>query len=276
MNRHRIGATLAVTGVIALVGLAIFPFYWMVVTAMTSDAALFGEKAQLLPDPGHIGIFAEAFRISAVPDWLRNSAVVATGTAIVTLLLALPMGYAMSRFSFRGKLLVGVALLVTQMLPEAVLVVPLFSIFRPLGLLNSHVGLVLANAAFTLPVAAWLLKNAIDLVPADVEEAAVIDGCSTLGILGRIILPIIAPSVAAAAVIAFFHGWNEYVFALTFITDDSLKLASVGLAGFVGEISTPIQSVMAVGAIYTLPAVALYLVMQRFIVSGLASGSVKG
>ena len=269
-------ATLTLVAVPALLGLVLFPFYWALVTATTSEARLFGDTPQLLPDPRELGIFIEALRNNAVPSWLANSAGVAAGTAALTLALALPIAYAMSRFSFRAKWLVGIGLLVTQMLPEAVLVVPLFAMFRSGGLLNSHLGLILANTAFTLPVIAWLLKNAIDTVPQDIEEAASIDGCGTMGILVRVVLPVIAPSVAAAATIAFFHGWNEYVFALTFITEDGLKLASVGLAGFVGEISTPVQSVMAVGIMYTLPAVSLYLLMQRFIVSGIASGGVKG
>lgn len=276
MTSARIISYVAILIVLILAGLAVFPFYWMFVTATTSDANMFGSVPQLLPDFSRLGIFAQIFAESAVREWLVNSLVIAAGTAILTLLFAVPLGYAFSRFSFRGKALVGFGLLATQMLPEAVLVVPLFSIFSPLHLLNNLGGLVLANTAFTLPVITWILKNAFDTVPVDIEEAAVLDGCSGIMALVHVVLPVVMPSVAASAVIAFFHGWNEYVFALTFITDDGLKPASVGLAGFIGEISTPIQSVMAVGVVYTLPAVVLYLIMQRFIVSGMAAGSVKG
>ncbi|CAN7371929.1 carbohydrate ABC transporter permease [Devosia sp. LjRoot3] len=276
MTSARIISYVAILIVLILAGLAVFPFYWMFVTATTSDANMFGSVPQLLPDFSRLGIFAQIFAESAVREWLVNSLVIAAGTAVLTLLFAVPLGYAFSRFSFRGKALVGFGLLATQMLPEAVLVVPLFSIFSPLHLLNNLGGLVLANTAFTLPVITWILKNAFDTVPVDIEEAAVLDGCSGIMALVHVVLPVVMPSVAASAVIAFFHGWNEYVFALTFITDDGLKPASVGLAGFIGEISTPIQSVMAVGVVYTLPAVVLYLIMQRFIVSGMAAGSVKG
>lgn len=276
MTSARIISYVAILIVLILAGLAVFPFYWMFVTATTSDANMFGTVPQLLPDFSRLGIFAQIFAESAVREWLVNSLVIAAGTAVLTLLFAVPLGYAFSRFSFRGKALVGFGLLATQMLPEAVLVVPLFSIFSPLHLLNNLGGLVLANTAFTLPVITWILKNAFDTVPVDIEEAAVLDGCSGIMALVHVVLPVVMPSVAASAVIAFFHGWNEYVFALTFITDDGLKPASVGLAGFIGEISTPIQSVMAVGVVYTLPAVVLYLIMQRFIVSGMAAGSVKG
>jgi multiple sugar transport system permease protein len=272
----RLAGQAAVLIVLVLAGLAVFPFYWMLVTATTSDAGMFARVPQLLPDFTRLDIFARIFEESAVRTWLRNSLVIASGTTILSLFLAIPLGYALARFPFWGKVAVGMGLLVTQMLPEAVLVVPLFSLFSPLGLLNSHLGLILANAAFTLPVITWILKNAFDTVPVEIEEAAVLDGCTGISALVRVVLPVTLPSLAACAVIAFFHGWNEYIFALTFITDDGLRPASVGLAGFIGEISTPMQSVMAVAVVYTLPAVVLYLLMQRFIVSGMAAGSVKG
>jgi multiple sugar transport system permease protein len=276
MTRSRTFGYIAVLIVLILAGMAVFPFYWMFVTATTSDANMFAATPQLLPDLSRLGIFTQVFAESAVRSWLVNSFIIAAGTTALTLVLAIPLGYAFARFNFWGKAAVGIGLLVTQMLPEAVLVVPLFSIFSPLKLLNSYAGLILANTAFTLPVITWILKNAFDTVPIEIEEAAVLDGCTGLNALVRVVLPVVMPSVAACAVIAFFHGWNEYVFALTFITADELRPASVGLAGFIGEIATPVQSVMAVGVVYTLPAVVLYLLMQRFIVSGMAAGSVKG
>jgi multiple sugar transport system permease protein len=275
-STRAIGGHAAVLIILILVGMSVFPFYWMFVTATTSDANLFAPLPQMLPDLSLLGIFSAIFHESPVGTWLFNSFVVAAGTTAVTLVLSVPMAYALSRFQFWGKVALGVALLMTQMLPEAVLVVPIFSIFSPLGLLNTYTGLILANAAFTVPVITWILKNAIDTFPFEVEEAAVLDGCTGLSLLWRVVLPVIAPSLAASAVIAFFHGWNEYIFALTFITNDDMRPASVGLAGFIGEISTPVQSVMAVSVVYTMPAVLLYLLMQKFIVSGMAAGSVKG
>jgi multiple sugar transport system permease protein len=263
--------------ILIVLGLVVFPFYWMVVTATTPDSNLYGAGGpQVVPNVNELGIFATVLGDSGVLVWLKNSAIIATGTTFLTLLLAIPIAYGFSRFRFRGKALVGIGLFVTQMLPEAMLVVPLFSIFAQLDLLNTFAGLILANTAFTLPIVTWVLKNAIDTVPIDIEEAARVDGASRMGILFRIIVPVTAPTMAATAVIAFFHGWNEYIFALTFITDSALRPASVGLAGYVGEITTPIQTVMAVGTLYTLPAVALYLILQKYIVSGMAAGSVKG
>ncbi|WP_219816587.1 carbohydrate ABC transporter permease [Arthrobacter sp. Y81] len=142
--------------------------------------------------------------------------------------------------------------------------------------LNSLHGLILADTAFALPVVALILKGAIDGVPRELDEAARVDGSRPPTVLARIILPLIAPAIAAAAVIAFFSAWNEYVFAVTFVFDKSLQPASVGVAGFIGEQDTSIQTIMAVGLLFTLPAVAFYLFAQRYVVSGMTAGAVKG
>jgi multiple sugar transport system permease protein len=262
--------------IMVLLSAALFPIYWMVVTSLTSSANLFADRPQMLPDPSQAFNYAETFAKTSVLLWLRNSAIVAVGTMVLSILLAILPAYALSRFKFRGKGLLGFVLFATQMLPEAMLVVPLYAIFAKLLLLDTLGGLILANAAFTVPVITWILKGAIDGVPIEIEEAARIDGCSRIDIVLGIVLPVVAPTLAAAAVIAFFHGWNEYVFAQTLVLSQELRTASVGLASFVGELSTPIHTVMAIGVMYTLPAVAFYLMVQRYVVAGMTAGSVKG
>lgn len=262
--------------IMVLLSAALFPIYWMVVTSLTSSANLFADRPQMLPDPSQAFNYAETFAKTGVLLWLRNSAIVAVGTMVLSILLAILPAYALSRFKFRGKGVLGFVLFATQMLPEAMLVVPLYAIFAKLLLLDTLGGLILANAAFTVPVITWILKGAIDGVPIEIEEAARIDGCSRIDIVLGIVLPVVAPTLAAASVIAFFHGWNEYVFAQTLVLSQELRTASVGLASFVGELSTPIHTVMAIGVMYTLPAVAFYLMVQRYVVAGMTAGSVKG
>ncbi len=277
MNRTlRLGVTGRMIGVLIVLGLAVFPVYWMFVTALTSDADLFSGLLRLVPDLSRLGVFGEALGDGEVLRWLLNSFIVAVGTTVLSIVLGVPLGYALSRFSFVGKAALGLALLFTQMLPEALLVVPLFAVFRRLDLLNSLHGLILANAAFALPVVALILKGAIDGVPRELDEAARVDGGRPPTVLFRVILPLIGPSIAAAAVIAFFHAWNEYVFAVTFIFDKSLQPASVGVAGFIGEQDTSIQSIMAVAVLFTLPAVVFYLFAQKYVVGGMTAGAVKG
>lgn len=268
--------TARVLAACVLLGVAAFPIYWMFVTSLTSSQELFIAQPRLLPQFSQLHVYADIFAIKPVASWLLNSATVAVGTTVASIALSVFPAYALSRMRFRGKGALGLGLFATQMLPEAMLVVPLYAIFGKLALLNSLAGLVLANTAFTVPVVVWILKGAIDGVPIEVEEAARIDGCSRVGVVLSVVVPLIGPTLAAASVIAFFHGWNEYVFATTFITEEGLRTASVGLASFVGELSTPIHSVMAVGIVYTLPAVAFYLMVQKHVVAGMTAGSVKG
>ncbi|ACL60508.1 carbohydrate ABC transporter permease [Methylobacterium nodulans] len=268
--------TIRIVLVLALLGASIFPIYWMIVTSLTSSANLFADTPQMLPDPSQAFNYADTLRGTGVVTWLTNSAIVAVGTMVLSIGLAILPAYALSRFRFRGKDGIGFLLFATQMLPEAMLVVPLYAIFANLALLDSLGGLILTNTAFTVPVITWILKGAIDGVPLEVEEAARVDGCSRLDIVLSIVVPVVAPTLAAASVIAFFHGWNEYVFARTLVSSQDLRTASVGLASFIGELSTPIHTVMAIGVMYTLPAVLFYLMVQRYVVAGMTAGSVKG
>lgn len=276
MKASTVGLTIRIVLVLVALGIAVFPIYWMLVTALSSNADLFAETPRLIPDPAELGVFGAALAEGKAPRWLLNSLIIALGTMVVSIALGLPLGYALSRFSFAGKVAVTVVLLFTQMLPEALMVVPLFSLFRRFNLLDSLFGLILANAAFVLPIVALVLKGAIDAIPRELEEAARVDGARPLGVLLRINMPLIAPSIAATAVIAFFHAWNEYVFAVTFIFTPEIQPASVGIANFIGELGTPIQTVMAVALMFTLPAVIFYLIAQKYVVAGMTAGAVKG
>ena len=169
---------LRMVAVLLILMAAGFPLYWMFVTSLTPSAQLFAVPPRALPTWSEIGVYAEAFRTIPVATWLLNSAIIAAGTTILSIMLAIFPAYALSRFRFRGMGLMGLGLFATQMLPEAMLVVPLYAIFAQLGLLNTLAGLILANTAFTVPVITWMLKGAIDGVPIDVEEAAKIDGCT--------------------------------------------------------------------------------------------------
>jgi multiple sugar transport system permease protein len=275
--RKNLGAVGRLVGVAVLVVLAGFPVYWLFTTATQTTAELFSGHVQWFPDLGQL-LASFTHAVSGVPmlRWLSNSAVIAFGTTLLSLVLAILAAYALSRYRFAGKGVFSFALFATQMLPEALLVVPLYSVFLQFGLLDNLTGLILSDTAFAMPVAVWILKSAMDAVPVEIEEAARVDGCPRYAMLTQITLPLIAPSIAAAAVITFFDGWNEYLFANTFITDERKWPASKGLASFIGEFVTPLNHVMAAALLFTIPAIVFFLFVQRRIVSGLTAGSVKG
>ncbi|WP_433502792.1 carbohydrate ABC transporter permease [Pseudonocardia halophobica] len=272
----RFGLVGKLLGVLVLCVLCVFPVYWMFVTATLPTARLFDRTPVFWPDLGNLSVFVDVVTQTPMAAWLLNSTLIAVGTTIVSVAFGVTCGYALSRIRFRGRGVLGFTLFVTQMLPEALLVVPLYAVFAAVGLLNDLGGLVIVNAAFVLPIVAWMIKGAVDAVPAEIEEAARVDGCPRLAVLRFVVLPVIKPSVAAAAVLAFFAAWNEYLFAATFATDDAVKPTSVGLTTFIGEYSTPINVVMAGSLLYALPAVVFFMLLQRHVVSGLGAGAVKG
>lgn len=262
--------------VLALIVIAGFPVYWMIVTALATNAQLYGSGQVPWPQLQNLPALVAALGAVPVVSWLINSSVIAAGAAVLSLILGACLGYALSRFRFRGRGLVSFLLFMTQVLPEATLLVPLYAMFISLGLLNNLLGLILANVGFACPVAAFVLKGAMDAIPYEIEESAAIDNCPRIGVLTMIVLPLIMPSLAAAAVIAFFAGWSEYLFASTFLLDRSLWPASVGLASFVGQIETPLPTVMGAALLFSIPAIVFFLLVQRRIVAGLTAGAVKG
>lgn len=259
-----------------LVVFAGFPVYWMLSTSLGTEESLYGGAQPLLPEIGNAGQWATFISDIPILRWLGNSFVIAAGTTVLSLVLATMAAYALSRYRFHGRGVAGFVFFSTQMLPEALIIVPLYAIFAGAGLLNNHWGLVLADTAFVMPVSMFIIKSGIDKIPYEIEESARIDGCSRVRILVTIVLPLVMPSIAAAAVIAFFDGWNEFMFANTFISDSALWPAPVGLSSFLGQFYTPMNVVMLCALLFALPAIIFFLWAQRGIVSGLTAGSVKG
>jgi multiple sugar transport system permease protein len=261
-------------GLVAL--LVLFPFYWMVVIGLQPNAVVVAYPPRVLPTEPSLGAFMEVFTVTPLVTWLRNSFIVAAAATVVALLVGLLGGYSLSRFRRRGITVASYTILATQMMPPLVLLVPLFIVFRELGLLNRLEGLVLANFAWSLPICVWMLKASFDGVPVELEEAAMVDGCNRLDVLPRVSIPIALPGIAAVTVFVFLQAWDEFIFARTFISDSSLWVASVGLASFTGEYRAAWQQIMAAATVFTVVPVVLFLFVQRAFVSGLAAGAVKG
>jgi len=262
--------------VLAIAFISVFPIYWMFNTAFLPTSEMFQKVPRMWPNTLSLGGFDRLFEKLDIGIWIKNTFVIALGCTLTSLALAIFAAYGLSRKKFRGRGFFGFILFATQMLPEALLVIPLYTLFIKLGLINNLSGLIIINTAFVMPIVIWVLKGAIDNVPHEIEESALIDGCSTLQIQRMIVWPLITPSIVASAVLAFFHAWNEYLFATTFILDMEKRPASTGLATLIGELATPLDRVMSAALIYTLPPIIFFMIIQKWIVAGLASGAVKG
>jgi multiple sugar transport system permease protein len=253
-----------------------FPIYWMINTALTSPRTLYTKPQSLVPSFDYLDQLRQGLSQVPLLSMLGNSAFIAIGTSVISVFLGLNMAYALSRFQFRGRGLAGLLLFATQMVPEGIFLIPIYTLFVSIGLIDSLWGLVIVNAALTLPVSTFIIKAGIDMIPYEIEEAARIDNCPRFGILMTIIVPLVLPSIASAAILAAFSGWAELMFASTFLTDQSKWPASVQLEALVSSPAANIPVIMAVSIIYSFPAIAFFLLIQRRIVSGLTAGAVKG
>jgi len=254
---------------------AIFPVYWMLVMGFQKGSNLYRWPPYFTIDVSQLDVILRLFRTQPVFLWLTNTLFVAVGTSLLSVGLAIPAAYSFSRFRYRGRKTFQVYLLISQMLPATVIVVPLFVLLRSTSLLNTRLGLVLVDSAISATIGVWVLKAYFNTIPFELEEAAIIDGCSRLQVLYRIAIPLAAPAVASSLVICFFEGWNEFTFALTFISNQELWVASVGMASWIGWLTTPVEIMMSGAVLFTLPSVVLFLIMQRQLVGGLSAGSIK-
>ena len=268
-------ASLYVT-VLTVGALTFFPIYWMMVSTFQPNKYTLHYPPSLFPQAITFTQFAILFNNFPVATWLRNSFVISVTAMLVCTFLTVLGAYALSCLRWTGRSTFGLFLLVTQMLPEILIVIPVYVVYSRLGLLNNLVALALVDAAFALPVCIWILKGVFDTVPTEVLDAAVVDGCTDLTTLWHIVLPLSAPGMVAVAVVSFFAAWNEYLFALILIQSSNFQPASVGIPNLKATTTTPVEQYMAAGLIFSILPVVFYLIMQRYIISGLTAGAVKG
>ncbi len=267
--------------VLVICGITFFPIYWMLVTTVQSTKITLRYPPKLWPQEFSLSAFQRVFDKEPVARWIFNSIYLSTVTTVICVLLAIFGGYAISALRWRGRGLFAIFLLMTQMLPEALIIVPIFKIYTDFPLIhqdirNSLPALALIDAAFILPICVWVMKNMFDTVPTEVREAAMVDGAGPIRTLFQIVMPIALPGVVAVGVVAFFYAWNEYLFAQTMIQSKELRPASVGLANMITMLDTPVQLLLAAGTLFSIAPVLFYLVMQRYIVAGISAGAVKG
>lgn len=262
--------------VVLVCAITFSPIYWMIVTTIRPVAANLRYPPKLWPTGIDLAAFRALFQDQPIERWIWNSTLLSLLATAICVLLSVLGAYTLSTMRWRGRGAFAVFLLMTQMLPEALIIVPIFKIYRDLGLRESLPGLSLIDAAFVLPIGVWVLKNMFDTIPKEVQEAARVDGAGPFRVLFQIVLPLTLPGLVAVGVVAFFYTWNEFLFAQSMITDDALKPASVGLASMISMLDTPIERLLAAGLLFAIPPVVFYVAMQRYVVAGITAGAVKG
>ena len=272
---------LTLFGILFFSFVILFPFYMMLVTSFKTQIAL-------LVNPLDFSInFAQGlkelfnsyfviFKSYNFGKYIITSTIVSVGTVIITLLFAIPAAYAVARLNFFGKTFLSTSILIIYMFPAIVLVIPLYTIFSQLGLRNSIEGLLIVYTATTLPVAIYMLQGYFKSIPKELEEAAILDRLSWFGIITKIIIPLSIPAISSVALYVFMIAWNEFLFSLMFLDNPNSFTLSRAIQYLSGDAETPRQYLMAGSVIVTLPVLFIFVYFEKYLVSGLTAGSVKG
>jgi multiple sugar transport system permease protein len=253
----------------------VFPFIWLVATSIRPGSDLFIDEFRLISDTITFESYQILLETTDFPRYIVNSLFVCLTATFLTVAIALFAAYSFSRRQFRLRYPLLILVVFSQLFPFIILITPIYAIFFRLGLVNTYQGLIIAYIAITQPFAIYMLLGYLDSVPRELDEAAIIDGCTTIGVIFRVVLPVAAPGVAATAIYAFALAWNEFLFALTLMTRNEIKTIPIGLAGFFGQYTTQWNLVMAASVVATIPTLIIFLFLQRQLISGLSAGAVK-
>jgi multiple sugar transport system permease protein len=262
-------------GFVLIAALIAAPFWFVLTGSIKAPQEIIARVPTVIPRSFTTQHYAKLLAASDYAAYLLNSLLVAAASTALTLLLAIPAGYAFFRLSFRGRAALYRVILLAYAFPSIVVLVPLFAMFARIGLIDSRLALVLVNTAFALPFAIWMLRAFFAQIPPEIEEAARMDGGPPLTILRRILLPLIAPGIGAVAVFAFVTSWTEYVFTSVMILSDARRTVPVGFAGIIGQYQVDWGLLLAGASLALLPVVAVFALIGRWFVAGLTEGAVK-
>jgi multiple sugar transport system permease protein len=254
----------------------LFPFYWMLVTSFKTEDQMRSLVSMFWPSPFALENYGQLLGKTEFLSWYGNSVVVAVSSTFVATAVGTIGAYALARLRFLGRGFMASATLITYLVPPSILFIPLYAQIKNMGLANSLAGLIAAYPSFTVPFVTWLLMGYFESIPEELEEAAMIDGATRFGAFYRVVLPLAAPGVLAASLYAFTQAWNEFLYALVFITDARLRTLPVGLASFITGDVYGWGFLMSGAVLTTLPVIAAYIYLQKYMVEGLTAGSVKG
>lgn len=260
---------------LACLVIVLFPFYWIVITSVLPTEILLSRNPPLLPPLGEVTFAAyfEVFARKPLLTWISNSMMITAGTLAITISTGAMAGYSLSRFRTKAQQAMGFGLLASKMLPGSLIIIPFFILFSKAGLIESKLGVILANSATAVPFATWLLKGFFDAIPRELEQAAMIDGCNEWQAFRHIVLPLAAPGLAAASAYIAIVTWADLVFARTLNSKPDNWVVTVGLQSFTGEYLVEWGALMAASAVSLLPMLILFLLLEPFLVKGSTQGS---
>jgi multiple sugar transport system permease protein len=274
--RERAGIALRTLLILPFLFFVLFPFYWIIITSFKTDLQIQQFQSIFWPNPWTLGQYSELLFKTAYLTWFKNTVFVAITSTVVAVGLASLAGYALARLKFRGASTITTALLITYLLPGALLFIPLYRTLTTLGIINTHMALIVTYPTFLMPFATWVMLGYYRSIPEDLEDAAMIDGATRLGAFLRITLPLAAPALLSVTLFAFTNAWNEFLFAFVFITSENLKTLPIGLQLLVFGDILPWGMLMGAALLMAIPVMVVYIYAQKFLVEGLTAGSVKG
>ncbi|GGD84677.1 carbohydrate ABC transporter permease [Paenibacillus nasutitermitis] len=259
---------------------AVSPFLWMILTSLKTQGDIYSSPLNYLPTKWNTGGYKAMLNVHAdsnlnFMNWFWNTTIVSVLTTVFSMIISALGGYSMSRFRYRGRMTIGYLILLTQMLPGSLLIIPLYIIMKDYHLLNTHIGLVIAYATVAIPFCTWMLKGYFDSISLSIDEAAMMDGAGRWMTFLRIILPLTLPGLVVTAIFSFLTSWNEFLFAQTFLSDYDKWTLSVGISSFQGQYVVNWDYLMAGSVITTVPIVIAFWLLQKYLVSGMTAGAVK-
>jgi len=275
-SKRKLFSGIEIYGFLILVSVyALLPFIWMLSTSLKTEAEAFRVPPTWIPIKSTLDAYVSMWTKKNFGIYFLNSTVISLATAVLSTFFGALAGYGFSRFVFKGrKFLIGF-FLATQMLPGVLLVGPYFKILSKFGLYDTRTGLVIAFLTICLPFSTWMMKGFIDRVPDALDQAALVDGCSRLGVFFRVILPISAPGMVATIIFAFLLAWGDLLWVICLTSTESMVTVTLGIARTVGEFQIIWPMLMAGALMGGMPAIILYLLLQRLLVQGLTAGAVK-
>ncbi len=278
MKKNKKSRTVLNYSIIALeLIIFLFPVYWMIVSSFHTNATLMSFPPNFTFSKGTIDNFIRVLGELKFINYFKNSVIVATSSVIFSILIALFAGYAFSRYKFVGKSLLMTAILNIQVFPVTVIIIALFSFYSKMNLLDTYQGLIFADIVYSLPFTVWFIKAFFDTIPKSIDEAAKIDGCGRLRILFSVLMPLLKPGMISVGIYTFLYSWDDFVFALTILKTERMKTLPLGLVqSFMGEFSNDYAGMMTLSVLTSLPVVLLFLLTQKYMISGLTAGAVKG